>query len=347
MPNMFKSTLASSGGGDGADLIVTCAPNFAGSVITCTDGSAYTKTQTCPSSSPYEVTFESIPTGTYTISGVVSGRTFSTTKTILDFDASLTDIPDGSTVTPTDDIQIWLHCADIWDKNYTTISQVLADSSTLQALIASNNAVDYMTRSATWASSVVSDSSAMTYIGLNDYCSDALLADSTWLTAICGSTYFESILNVKNPTMTSDTTPSGRCFGSSLYSTNYKYWYAFDNNASKAWYPSYASGGSQAGQYCGYKFTSQTKAHYIKLKYKSRSSDSVIKFQGSNDGSTYIDLREITVSNTGGTDSYFDGSWTITNDNAYEYYRVYIVSGTGGTSGQGFGLNQMDIYCRS
>jgi hypothetical protein len=336
----------SASGGDGADLIVTCSDVFAGATISCTDGTT-TYTETCPSSSPYEVTFQSIPVGTWTISGSYSGTTFSTIFTVLDFEAALNAIPEGSTATPTDDIQTWLHCAEIFDKNYTTISQVLADASTLQALIASNNAVDYMARSTTWASSVVSDSSAMTYIGLNDYCSDALLADSTWLTAICGSTYFESVLNVKNPTMTSDTTPSGNCFGSSLFSTSYKYWYAFDNNASHAWYPTYATGGSQAGQYCGYKFTNQTKAHYIKLKYKSRASDSVIKFQGSNDGSTYIDLREITVSNTGNTDTYVDGSWTITNDNAYEYYRVYIVSGTGGTSGQGFGLNQMDIYCRS
>lgn len=344
MANMFKCALA--GGGDGASLIVTCTQNFAGSTITLTNG-VKTYTQVCPLSSPYEVTFESVATGVWTVSGIAQGQTFSTSVTITDFEALLADIPEGSTATPTDDIQTWLHCAEIFDKNYTTISQVLADASTLQALIASNNAVDYMARSTTWASSVVSDSSAMTYIGLNDYCSDALLADSTWLTAICGSTYFESVLNVKNPTMTSDTTPSGKCFGSSLFSTNYKYWYAFDNNASRAWYPTYATGGSQAGQYCGYRFTNQTKAHYIKLKYKSRDSDSVIKFQGSNDGNTYVDIADINIQNTGSTDSYYDGAWTLLNSTAYDYYRVYIVSGKGGTSGQGFGINQMNIYCRS
>jgi hypothetical protein len=60
-------------------------------------------------------------------------------------------IPDGRTVLPTDDIQIWLHCANIWDKNYTTLAEVLADSTTLSALISSNNAVDYLVRSTTWA----------------------------------------------------------------------------------------------------------------------------------------------------------------------------------------------------
>lgn len=60
-------------------------------------------------------------------------------------------IPDGRTVTPTDDIQIWLNCANVWDKTYTTLAEVLADTDTLLALINSPNAVDYMVRSTTWA----------------------------------------------------------------------------------------------------------------------------------------------------------------------------------------------------
>ena len=64
-------------------------------------------------------------------------------------------IPDGKTVTPTDDIQIWLHCADIWDKTYTNLAEVLNDTDTLSALIASENAVDYLVRSTSWATSVV------------------------------------------------------------------------------------------------------------------------------------------------------------------------------------------------
>lgn len=61
------------------------------------------------------------------------------------------NIPDGRTVLPTDDIQTWLNCADIWNKTYTTLAEVLADTDTLLALISSNNAVDYMVRSTTWA----------------------------------------------------------------------------------------------------------------------------------------------------------------------------------------------------
>ena len=80
--------------------------------------------------------------------------TISKSVTVADggtYTLELNAIPTGSTVTPTSNIQTWLHCADIWNKNYTTLNQVLADAGTLQALIASNNAVDYMVRSSSWA----------------------------------------------------------------------------------------------------------------------------------------------------------------------------------------------------
>ena len=44
------------------------------------------------------------------------------------------DTPNGATVTPTDDVQTWLHCANIFDKSYTTISEVVADTTTLNTL---------------------------------------------------------------------------------------------------------------------------------------------------------------------------------------------------------------------
>jgi hypothetical protein len=311
-------------------------------------------------------------------------------------------IPDGSTVLPTDDIQIWLHCANIWDKNYTTLAEVLADSTTLSALISSNNAVDYMVRSTTWAVSVsvptmtsnttpsgecfgesllsgsnyygafdkvindtsnaykfvsnghkpsyvgyrftqpvnvcrfeitpsardiptkftlqgsnngsdwidiqtyvdstmsglitksfdvvnsssceyyrlyvletsepsrpyvqivelqfysasITDSAtAMSYIGLNNYCANTLLADSTWKTAICNSAYFESVLNVKVPVMTSNTTPSGVCYGSAFYESTPAYM-AFDGNTGTQ-----ARIGITTNTYCAYRFSSSKKIY--------------------------------------------------------------------------------------
>lgn len=79
-----------SSGGDGADLVVTCSDYFAGETITCSDGTT-TYTETCPSSSPYIVTFKSIPTGTWTVSAEISGVTYSESVMIQNFDAELTN----------------------------------------------------------------------------------------------------------------------------------------------------------------------------------------------------------------------------------------------------------------
>ena len=145
--------------------------------------------------------------------------------------ALLQTIPDGSTATPTDVVQTWLACAGINDKAYTTVAQVLGDSTTLLALISDNNAVDYMVRSTSWANSVCANATAMTDIGANNYCANTLLSNATWASAIANSTYFESVLNVKVPTMTSDTTPSGIASSNDEASAN-KAYMAFDENTS-------------------------------------------------------------------------------------------------------------------
>lgn len=277
----------SASGGDGADLIVTCSSDFAGATISCTDGTT-TFQQICPSTTPFEVVFESIPVGTWTISGTAEGVLYSTQFIVVDFETALNSIPDGSTVIPTDDIQIWLNCANIWDKSYTTITQVLNDANTLQALIASNNAADYMARSTTWASDVTADQSAMSYIGLNDYCADALLADSTWLNAICNSTYFDSVFTTKVPTMTSDTTPSGTVFSSTPYDSSFAGYKAFDKDTTTSFATS-----STAGEYhVGYEFPQSVKIYIAVITHPTGSSApsriTSEKFQSYN-GSTWVD----------------------------------------------------------
>lgn len=290
MPNMFKCTLASAGA---LILTVTCDSAFAGQTITCTDGTT-TLTQICPSTSPYTVEFRIPNSGTWTI----SSGTDSTSVVIPDA-IELHYIPNGSTFTPTDDVQTWLHCASIFNKSYTTITQVLNDANTLQALIASNNAADYMARSTSWASNVTANSSAMTYIGANDYCSNKLLSNSIWLNAICNSTYFENVLNVKVPTMTSATAPSGQVSQSGIFASNTAYagWKAFDGNDSTRWLAAQSSSTSPTN-YIQYMFVDPIMVKKIHLNFYtgwgSTSHITSIKLQGSNDGSTFVDLQNFT-----------------------------------------------------
>lgn len=74
----FECIVGNGGGGGGTDipLIVICTSAFAGLTIICTDGTT-TLTGQCPSSSPYTLQFDLPNTGTWTVSGVVSGVTYS------------------------------------------------------------------------------------------------------------------------------------------------------------------------------------------------------------------------------------------------------------------------------
>lgn len=228
---------------------------------------------------------------TYTASVTYGGNTFSASANVTaqeTYNLTITLIPDGATVTPTDVIQTWLQCAGIFNKTYTTISQVLADSTSLLALISDTNAVDYMARSTTWANAVVANSTAMGYIGNNDYCANKLLSNSTWLSAIANSSYIDLVLTTKVPSMTSATAPSGQVFASSEYSGE-PAWGCFSLNGGQ-WS---ASASNTSPAYIGYKFTQavQIKALYVKTQFAS--SANTIKLQYSDNNSVWNDTNVV------------------------------------------------------
>lgn len=250
--------------------------------------------------------------------------------------------PNGKTAVPTDDIQIWLHCGNIWDQTYTTINQVLADSSTLLALISSPNASDYMARSTTWASTVTANSTAMSMIGANDYCAEALLNNSAWNTAICNSTYFESVLNVKVPTMTDATHPSGIVIGSDNGVPGNECYVVFDSNVSNYWYaPS-----NQTNTFIGYIFNEPVKVLRIGLNasYSVQKNDIPYKIQASNDGITWVDLGENTF-------RYADENSTqvtiVNNNSKYTQYRVLFPNVIFSQGVWGFLVKMLQFYGRA
>lgn len=320
MANMFRCTLASGGGA--LVLTVTCDADFAGLTITATDGTT-TLTQPCPTTSPYTVEFKIPNGGTWTIS---SGT--ASTSVVIPDSIELHDIPNGSTITPINNIQIWLHCANIWDKNYTTISQILSDASTLQALIASNNASDYMARSTTWASNVTADSSAMTYIGLNDYCSETLLANSTWRNVICDSSYFESVLNVCVPAMTSATTPSGTVYSSATPSTG-QAWQVFDRSTYLTAAVIFNS--SSGNPIVGYEFAEPIKIY--KVGYAGSGLNTANNYYtamsaqiNGNNGSESIKLLDISMTKAEHQSAFRNFIYfKINPDTAYQKYEFQFI----------------------
>lgn len=259
------------GSGSGGSFLLMITAETGLTVTATKDGTTLTATEV--STGVYEV--EVTSAGTWTI----SDGTNTETVDVGIYTATLSSVPEGSTVLPTDDIQIWLACGERTEE-YTTLSQVLGDSVCLSALLNNNNANDYLVRSTTWASTITADSSAMSYIGLNNYCSNTLLSDTTWRTAICNSTYFESVLNVKVPTMTSNTTPEGVASAESTLSAGYSAWRAFDRTNTP-----WLSGNGHINSWIAYAFTTEINLCRvdISLQYSSSSlpSSGTIRIQNS------------------------------------------------------------------
>lgn len=250
---------------------------------------------------------------------------------------SFEDTPNGATVTPTDDVQTWLHCANIWDKQYTIVSQVVEDKTTLNALVQNENANDYLVRSTTFSTTLCENNAnneAMYYLGLYDGCAKKLLADDYWSNVICsadvlladGQTHlFEKVLNAKVPRMTSDTAPSGKCFASHSDRNSAPY-RAFDKTSTE-WNSSTTP--NEANKSIGYIFT---KPVCIKRLYNKNSDDGthIIKtfiLQGSNDttngiNGTWTDIT--TISNDKPNVRNGETTYNIVNNKYYMAYRIFI-----------------------
>ena len=220
---------------------------------------------------------------------------------------SFEDTPDGATVTPTDDVQTWLHCANVWDKQYTTVSQVIADKTTLNALVQNENANDYLVRSTTFSTTLCENNAnneAMYYLGLYDGCANKLLADDYWSNAICsadvlladGQTHlFEKVLNKSVPTMTSNTEPSGEAEASNYHSSGLEAFRAFDNNPNNFW----ATKSGVTSGWIQYKFVNPVNVKKVKLKNTQYQGAQVntFKIECSDNGVNWKSTNTITSIN--------------------------------------------------
>lgn len=316
-----------------ADVAVTYP---SGATCSLTDGT----TTLYANTNPY--TFTVHDAGTYTLSVTLNGKTYSdsiiitTTGQTESVTVKVSDIYDGSTIIPVNDVQTWLYCGDVTDKDYTTISQVLNDADTVKALMVSNNAVDYLVRSTSWISSIAYDGTAMGYIGASDYASDTLLGDTTWNSAIINGRHLDDILNTTVPTMTSNTNPYGTITtGYTL--TSYEPYKAFNSDNCGGIF-----GVSGTSNYVSYDFEFSVIICKIMIKIVNTSQGkpftTSVVLQGSNDNSIWTDLKTINASDLAlNTDAQY---FTVTNKDKYRYYRLF-----GGWNANGSGV-KMQFYGR-
>lgn len=328
MGNMFKCALKQGGsGGSGADLIVTCSAEFAGATITASKTGSTSQTQTCPSTSPYVVTFSGLDNGTWTVSGTISGQTYSVQATITDFSAILEFGFNW---------QEWVDSAQYLDSSdYNDLDEVLEDKEALRELFLEHNCVDYLADVSTASADVtkiLNTDLAAKWINNSDYALDTLSANAEiksvmdeadkygygeWV--IVDNTTTPPTWGAKGcvPVMTSNSAPYGTASDNSHASQQEAY-NAFDGDESTYW----NANSITSNGYMQYKFVNPVCVKKIYISDGSINRLKTYKIQASNDGSTFTDITDtLTYDNN---NRYVN----IENDNYYLYYRLYVLTAT-------------------
>lgn len=237
-------------------------------------------------SNPYTFSVHSL--GTFTITATDGTTTYTETVVISSSSQAETIYCPSVANAPTEDVQLWLMYGDITDKNYTTLTEVLADTTTYSALIADHDAVDYLKRCKGWAG-----------IGLVP----KMTSDNTPSGECIASSYYTDSSASHNP---------------------YK---AFNgDDIASCWSASFSDSFSTA--YLGYKFDTPQIVRVVQMITDRSSANRVQSFQlqGTNDiNGTWTDIGGvITRPDTADKCETF----TVYNNNTpYLAYRVRILSG--------------------
>lgn len=245
------------------------------------------------------------------------------------YTVDITFTPVGETVTPINDLSILLKCAGIKDRTYANMAELLAanDTDAMFDITMSDNAMQYLKRSTGFVDEVCSNESFMTYLGQSPYVDETVLNSDIWVTSICDSTYFESVLNVKVPTMTGYSSPIGNVTVSSERQTEnslFRGWHAFDNDLSTTWNSYNDTSQPQGTEWICYEFADNVvvnSVHYTWLD-DTYAIDHKITLQGSDDKTNWTDIKTIDVisSKSGKLTQIFG----IKNTNGYKYYRFFF-----------------------
>jgi hypothetical protein len=123
-------------------------------------------------------------------------------------------------------------------------------------------------------------------------------------------------MNVKVPTMTSATAPSGQAFASSEYSSNYG-WKVFDNNDTTYWNPTQ----NAVNNYIGYTFTSAKTIKCARV-YAQGNSDTGRTFtiQATSNNTWDTNLGTLTIPKSTANLTY---NVALENDTAFTSYRFF------------------------
>ena len=145
------------------------------------------------------------------------------------------------------------------------------------------------------------------------------------------------------PTMTSNTAPEGEAFASNEYGSGYEAYKAFDLNVSTNWG---TTENKRIDAHIGYHFVNPVKVKKIYMLAVNSNGSSTCRFkdfviEASNNGTNYEVLYSGTYSIT--TSANEGNIYTLSNDDAYLYYRVRQL-GDNYTTHNSTGLFTLQFY---
>ena len=211
-------------------------------------------------------------------------------------------VPDGATVTPVNDITTWLKTGEISKQySYTTIEQVIADSTCTESLMKNENAMKYLARSTEFADAICASETTMTYLGQSAYADDTVLNSDIWVGIIGESSYFKNIFSDLIPAMTGNTSSYGEVRASSYRGSYYPY-YAFDKkglvigNVSSSNDNTWCTSDGVLTAWIEYISNEQIKPYFLDVYTYHNTvvtrDPSTYELSCSNDGENYITIAE-------------------------------------------------------
>ena len=224
-------------------------------------------------------------------------------------DVLLDYIPDGKTALPVGDVILLQRCASCYSTfAFTTLDDILGDTTCVAAICASNNAIDYIIRSFNaFSAKMFTNSYFRAGIKANTYANYAMALDITWASYINNLAYDvrRSVWNAipeftpspSGSASTCNMSDGGNAIGSSVYSPNISS--VFDNSFTlNSWYGgSYSTpNGINSTNFVEYDYPYRVclKKLIMDKGYNSSIGNTSAYYyylEGSNDGSTWTSLK--------------------------------------------------------
>ncbi|MEM5853954.1 MAG: discoidin domain-containing protein [Candidatus Aenigmatarchaeota archaeon] len=202
--------------------------------------------------------------------------------------------------------------------NSSTAMQAIANSSTaMQAIANSSTAMQVIANSSTAMQAIANSSTAMQAIILSQTALDIIFANTSARDIFISSTALSS---KEVPQMTSNTSPEGEASASSVFSSTYDAYKAFDKSTS-CWL---SASNATTNQWVRYSFVSPVFVHTVRVtNYSSNYYSKNIKIQCSTNGSDWIDCSDVITLPNNTTEQIF----YVNKSGYFAHWRIFVIDG--------------------